>query len=67
MHQPPRGVESTLKVWGEYPSLRTALMQCQSWERDAIRHGTGIVQLSFHSDRWVVRLSQDLIDKELPF
>ncbi len=68
--QTPKHEATKPTVWREWGlnQLPQALRDCQTWEKDALRHGIGSVSLWFNPHgRWVVLVSQDLIDIELPF
>ncbi len=72
MQNKPQGAASKpLYLWRSWNlnQLPQALKDCRSWEQDAQRHGFGEVQLVFrkHAQTWVVLVSQELVEAELPF
>jgi hypothetical protein len=62
-------MQSFLTVWYQHELLEDALNDLDEWLRDQDRCGIGRVYLSFAptSRKWLVLVTQDLIDRVIPF
>lgn len=60
---------SFLTIWQEYELLGDALKDLNEWLEEQRRHEIGEVQLSFAPIRckWLVLVTQNLVDRVIPF